>query len=100
MNPVIWIVLAVLAALIALAAVVSARRRTAEPRPGSARARIQLGDDGRMWGLHQPGAPVQRMAKSLAVGFASIDPEETSEVVYSTDGGANWQIIPREDWNR
>ncbi|MFT4284957.1 MAG: hypothetical protein QM598_09010, partial [Protaetiibacter sp.] len=51
-----------------------------------------------LWGLHVPGAPVQRMAKSLAIGFISIDPEETSQLVRSTDGGATWHVVPRERW--
>ncbi|QNO37325.1 hypothetical protein H4J02_12950 [Protaetiibacter sp. SSC-01] len=53
---------------------------------------------GTIWGLHVPGAPVQRMAKSLAVGFALIDPEETSRVVHSADDGANWWVLPRDRW--
>lgn len=51
-----------------------------------------------IWGLHVPGTPVQRMAKSLAVGFAMIDPEETSRVVHSADDGANWWVLPRDRW--
>lgn len=51
-----------------------------------------------LWGLHVPGTPVQRMGRSFAVGFAALDPEETSHVVRSTDGGANWYVVPREKW--
>jgi len=99
-NPVVWIVLAALVSVIVIAGViVSRRRRTDAGAPASAKpARPRFEDDGRIWGLHQPGTPVQRMAKSMAAGFASIDPEETSEVVVSTDGGATWRMIPRDQW--
>ncbi len=98
--PVVWIVLVALVAIIVIAGVVvSRRRRTGADGTASAKpARPRPEDDGRLWGLHQPGAPVQRMAKSMAAGFASIDPEETSEVVVSTDGGSTWRVIPRDQW--
>ena len=74
------------------------RRRTGDPST-SLRADAAAGEDPRvLWGLHVPGTPVQRMAKSLAVGFIAIDPEETSQLVRSTDGGATWHVVPREQW--
>ncbi|MBN9139281.1 MAG: hypothetical protein J0H23_00485 [Micrococcales bacterium] len=91
-----FVVLAFMA-VIAVAAILwsrARRRRAGDPAAESAR-----GEEVRvLWGLHVPGTPVQRMAKSLAVGFIAIDPEETSQLVRSTDGGATWHVVPREQW--
>ncbi|PZQ87650.1 MAG: hypothetical protein DI534_14355 [Leifsonia xyli] len=101
----------VLVAVAALAvggiAVSSARRRRAAASASAAAPAGDVAGAGdapsdtppALWGLHVPGTPVQRMARSLAIGFASIDPEETSQLVRSTDGGANWYVVPRERWN-
>ena len=83
------------------AAVPPAERAPEEPPAASAGGTPTRPDPhapGTIWGLHVPGTPVQRMAKSLAVGFATIDPEETSRVVHSADDGANWWVLPREQW--
>lgn len=92
------VVLAVLAVVAVCAILVGRNRRhrlvAAHP---SERAR-DASDPEALWGLHVPGTPVQRMAKSLAIGFISIDPEETSQLVRSTDGGATWHVVPRERW--
>ena len=116
MNPygwIVWVVVAALVAGIVAAGVLSARarRRAAEnaaapppvfePDAAAAPVRGTHPDDGApdiLWGLHVPGDRVQRMAKSIAAGFAAIDPEETSEVVYSRDGGGVWHVLPRELW--
>ncbi|TXK18635.1 hypothetical protein [Homoserinibacter sp. GY 40078] len=63
-----------------------------------ARGEVPPEDSGVLWGLHVPGDKVQRMAKSLAIGFVMLDPEETSRVVRSTDDGANWYVVPPERW--
>ncbi|RQP12968.1 MAG: hypothetical protein EAS51_01315 [Microbacteriaceae bacterium] len=118
--PVALVVAAALLALVVVAGVVVSRIRrtqaavppatadTAGPAPApepepeapvdGAPARPDPRAPGTVWGLHVPGTPVQRMAKSLAVGFAMIDPEETSRVVHSADDGANWWVLPRERW--
>jgi len=93
-----FVVLAIIggaaAVVIALRALRRRRADTADLRtsPPAADAPAVL------WGLHVPGTPVQRMAKSVAIGFVAIDPEETSQLVRSTDGGANWYVVPRERW--
>lgn len=93
-----FVVLAVLAVVAVCAILVgrARRRRLVAARPSESAS--DASDPGALWGLHVPGTPVQRMAKSLAIGFISIDPEETSQLVRSTDGGATWHVVPRERW--
>lgn len=118
--PLAFVVVAALIAIIVVSGVVLSRTRRThaaaraaeaeapapEPEPDEppaasadgAPARPDPRAPGTIWGLHVPGTPVQRMAKSLAVGFAMIDPEETSRVVHSADDGANWWVLPRDRW--
>ncbi len=78
--------------------VMNARRRRAAG--GADAAAADPADGPRvLWGLYVPGSPVQRMARSVAIGFVEIDPEETSRLVRSTDEGANWHVVPRERWH-
>ncbi|MFT4030161.1 MAG: hypothetical protein QM675_09825 [Protaetiibacter sp.] len=93
----------VLAALAVIAAAAigwsSAQRRARNPTGADAPADASADAKPRvLWGLYIPGAPVQKMAKPIAIGFITFDPEETSRLVRSTDGGANWWVVPRAHW--
>ena len=98
-NPVVWVVVGVLVAVMVGAGLVMRRTSAAQATASLAPRTPEPWDtDDTVWGLLQPPEPVQRMARGMAAGFASIDPEEESKVVYSLDGGATWHVLPEQHW--
>ncbi|WP_157981659.1 hypothetical protein [Protaetiibacter intestinalis] len=93
--PVALVVVVELVGVIVAAGLVVRRMRRAPQGPAEADA---ASASEVLWGLHVPGTPVQRMGRTLAIGFAMFDPDEASNVVRSTDGGANWYVVPRDKW--